>query len=162
MSARPTTFGSIEEIVNLVQQYEGGTLPRKRWDHSAYLAVAAWYLTNHKECDATEAFITGVLRYNRAWGIEASDAGGYNETVTLFWLTAVHRFLSASDPGASLLQVTNDLIAKYGERPRFFLEYFSKELIESWRALQSWVDPDLKPIERGLQRCRPRANTNSP
>lgn len=147
MSRRSPAFASTDELMQLLAEYERGTLPPERWDHPAYLAVAIGYLRRLPEGEATEAFIAGLLRYHRLNGIEMTESGGYNETLTLFWLTVAQRFLLDADPRASLLQLTNDFIALYGHRPQFAFEYYSPARIWSWRARQSWVEPDLKTID---------------
>jgi hypothetical protein len=152
MSTRSPAFASTDELVSLISEYERGTLPRERWDHPAHLAAAIWYLSRLPEREATETFIASILRYNRLNGIEMTEAGGYNETLTLFWLALAQEYLVASDSAASLLQLANDFIDLYGHRPQQFLEYYSPERIWSWRARQSWVEPDLKTIDGGFSR----------
>ena len=48
---------------------------------------------------------------------------------------------------SAALDAVNGFVERYVGRPGLFLHYFSKERVGSWRARQSWVEPDLRPLD---------------
>ena len=134
-------FTSEHQVSLLVSGFESGLLPRGRWTHAAHLAVVTWYLRRYPESDATERMIAGIQRYNRA-----SGSDGYHETITLFWLALVRRFLQGIED-ASVLEAINGVIAEFGHNPCLILEYYSRDRINSLQARQTWVDPDRKSLD---------------
>ncbi len=145
---RAEVFGTEADLLAVVEAFEAADLPRDRWGHVTRLAIAAWYLTHLPEPEATDRFIHNLLRYNRILGIEMGQPGGYNETVTLFWLTLANR-VARAQADAPPLHVANEVVTRYGHRPELVLEYYSPHRIRSWRARQSWVDPDRRPLDDG-------------
>jgi hypothetical protein len=75
---------------------------------------------------------------------------GYHETITRFSIWAVRRYLAArraEQPMASLLEVTNGLLASpYGDRS-YPLDYYTRDHLMSWEARTGWVEPDRRPLE---------------
>lgn len=153
---RSKPFRSVSELIQLVERFESGTLPREEWNHRAYLAVAVWYFAHLEECEATERMICGIRRYNRAQRIRATPTGGYHETITLFWLAVARAFLAAR-PGQGVLQQVNGFLRTYWRRRNLFLEYYSRERIMSWSARTGWVEPDLKPLDIDIATPSPDA-----
>jgi hypothetical protein len=84
----------------------------------------------------------GLHRYtahNNAQGV-------YNETLTIFWLKLVRRFLERADARRPLAERAAELLTTY-EDSRLAYEYYSRELIQTPEAKASWVEPDLKPLD---------------
>lgn len=146
-NAKDSFYQTDEDVVALVQQFETCTLPLVSWNHPAHLTVAVWYLSQFSELEATARIRTGIQRYNHCKGIQTTKNSGYHETLTLFWVSIARRFLAAADPNASVCRLVNDFILTYGEQRSLFREYYNHELIMSWGARQSWVAPDLKPLD---------------
>lgn len=136
----------MDEVRQLIKDFEDCTIPRCEWNHRAHLAVALWYMSILPEPQATERVITGIRRYNRANGILRTAKGGYHETMTLFWLAITRRFLSCAGSEGSFADRLNDLVRTYSGRKDLFLEYYSRERIFSWEARLNWVEPDVKPL----------------
>jgi hypothetical protein len=139
------TFSTFDEIDRLIRDFEAGRLPRGRWDHNAHLAVACWYLVCHPEPEATRRIRTGIQRYNEAAGIVTTKESGYHETMTMFWINRVKRFLKGATLECSLVGLMNNLTAHYADK-RLPFEYYSRDLLMSWDARRAWVEPDLKPL----------------
>ena len=139
-------YCSSEEIETLVRDFESCTLPGKMWTHYAHLTVALWYLTRHDQEEATTLIRDGIQRYNHSRGIITTKENGYHETITLFSIWAIKRYLVGAPAGGSILDLTSGLISSgFGDR-RFPLEYYSRDLLFSWEARIGWVEPDLKPL----------------
>lgn len=143
IGARPfQTSGEIEE---LVRAFEARTLPRPLWTHNAHLTVALWYMVHRPAQDAAMSIRSGIKRYNEANGVPMTPAGGYHETMTLFWTCAVSFYLGQAGEARSILALANGMLRLFGNR-ELPLEYYTRDRLMSWRARTSWVEPDLKPL----------------
>lgn len=131
------------EIEELVESFEACAVAPAEFDHGAHLAVALWYLSRLPYADATERMRTGLHRYTAHYDARAH----YNETLTIFWLRLVRRFLDQSDATPRpLVARANELLATVGGSKLAF-DYYSRELIQTPEAKASWVEPDLKPLD---------------
>jgi hypothetical protein len=146
MEKRVAPRRSSPEILRLVREFEACTLPRARWTHHAHLLVALWYLVRHDERDATLRIRAGIKRYNESQGIETTPTGGYHETITLFYIRVIKRFLLSANPDCTLTALADSLIAACGDK-NLPLEYYSRERLMSARARSLWLEPDRKPLE---------------
>lgn len=135
------SFPTSEEIERLVAAFETCTLPRDRWNHRAHLTVELWYLYKHERVHATNLIRESIQKYNHACGIIQTKDSGYHETITLFYVWLVSKYLSTTS-GGSIGEIVNGLLNTYGDK-RFPLEYFSKEHLMSWAAR---VQVGLSPI----------------
>jgi hypothetical protein len=133
-------------LARLVSEFEACTLPGERWTHEAHLTVALWYLARHEEATATDLIRAGIKRYNAARGVRQTIDGGYHETITLFYVRIVSRYLARAPRPAPLTALLDGLLAACGDR-RLPFEYYSRERLLSWSARTSWLEPDLKPLD---------------
>jgi hypothetical protein len=138
-------YRTYAEVESLVRGFEACTLSRSEWTHQAHLTVALWYLVHCSGREATARIRYGIKRYNAANGVQTTRDGGYHETITLFWICVVSKYVLLADAGCSFVELANGLIARYSDG-RFPFEHYSRELLMSWRARTSWVEPDLKPL----------------
>jgi hypothetical protein len=134
------------EVLRLVREFEACTLPRIEWTHHAHLIVALCYLVWHGEAEATKLIRDGIRRYNRACGIETTRTSGYHETITLFYIRAIGKFLSAANADCTLATLANSLIRVCGDK-NLPLEYYSRERLMSWEARVGWIEPDRKSFD---------------
>ena len=137
---------ALSEVRTLVARFEDASLTKDEWNHRAHLTVAAWYLLRHEEARATEKVVSGILHFNSVNGIEKTRTSGYHETLTLFWLAVVGRYLRKLPADLPLLEKINRSVATYEGQLRLFLEHYSPERIWSWEARLAWMEPDLKPL----------------
>jgi hypothetical protein len=139
-------FRSATEVLSLVRGFEFCTLPRAEWTHRAHLTVALWYCLRHPFAEATRLVRDGIRKYNAAHGIVQTPTSGYHETMTLFWLRIVRKYLAEVAPvDCSLPALVNGLTERYGDKGLPF-EYYTRELIFSAKARAAWVEPDLKEL----------------
>lgn len=138
------SFRTSEEIERLVSAFESCALPREEWNHRAHLSVGLWYLVMHERARATNIIRDGIKKYNHARGIVQSKDSGYHETITLFYVSMIDKYLIGRKK-ESMGDLLNGLLNIYGDK-RFPLEYYSEERLMSWEARTSWVEPDLKPL----------------
>jgi hypothetical protein len=140
------SYRTSEEVLRLVCEFEACTLPRAEWTHHAHLVVALWYLMRHEEAAATKLIRYGIWRYNKACGIKQTKTGGYHETITLFYIRVILKFLLAANPDCTFMMLANSLINVCGDK-NLPLEYYSRERLMSWEARIGWVEPDIKALE---------------
>ena len=138
-------YRSPKEIDSLIHAFQEGSLPRSQWTHEAHLTVALWYLCYDSEQEAINAIRNGIKLYNSVQGIETTQNSGYHETVTLFWVRNVGRYLADESHNRSIVHLANGLIAKYADRTLPF-RYYTRERLMSWEARINWVEPDLKSL----------------
>jgi hypothetical protein len=105
-----------------------------------------WYLVQHSKEEATKLIREGIQGFNRARGIVTTKTGGYHETITLFYVSIISKYLREAGADRSIVNLANDLIATYGDR-RLPLDYYSEERLMSWEARMNWIEPDLKPLD---------------
>ena len=134
-------YRSEREIEELVGSFESCAVAPAEFDHGAHLAVALWYLSRLPYEAATARMRDGLRRYTRHNNAEAN----YNETLTIFWLKLVRRFLVQGDATLPLAERADELIATYGSS-KLAYDYYSRELVQTPEAKTSWVEPDLKPL----------------
>jgi hypothetical protein len=138
-------YCSDAEVEHLVAAFRNQSLPRPGWTHHAHLTVALWFLRRYSDEEALPLVREGIQSYNRAWGVPTTPTGGYHETLTRFYLWLVRRFLTETPESLPLYELTNRLMATYGDKA-LPLQYYSKERLMSPEARFGWLEPDLKPL----------------
>ena len=134
------TFKSAGEIEILVQKFESCQLSLAEFKHRQHLTVALWYLSRLTESEAIELMREGLQRF-----ISHHGETGYHETITIFWLKVVRRFLEKTSVARPLPELANELLETHGNS-LLINDYYSKELISSEEAKRTWVEPDLKQV----------------
>jgi len=139
-------YQTVGEIESLIAAFENCTLPRDEWNHHAHLTVALWYLTRYSEAEATNIIRDRIQHYNKVNGIQTTKDSGYHETITLFWIRIISRYLSIAGEDSSIVDIVNEFIKIYGEKS-LPLQYYSRDRLMSWQARISWIEPNLKPLD---------------
>lgn len=139
------SFTQTNEIVAFVESFENCSLPKPCWTHAAHLVVGLWHVLHYPPDEALNRLRHRIRVYNEASGVANTDRGGYHETVTRFFVTALGEFLAAHPPEQRELP---DLVAALLSSPladkEFPLRYYSRELLFSVQARREWVEPDLR------------------
>ncbi|MEG4814823.1 hypothetical protein [Microcoleus sp. K5-D4] len=146
MTKKTIIYLSPKEIDSVIHAFQECNLSRSQWTHEAHLTVALWYLFYDSEQEAINAIRNGIKRYNSVQGIETTKNSGYHETLTLFWVRTIHRYLADESRNRSIVHLANGLIAKYADRTLPF-RYYTRDRLMSWEARNNWVEPDLRAIE---------------
>lgn len=133
------------EIYSLVQQFEKCTLPKEEWTHEAHLIVALYYVKNHTKSAATCLIRAGIIAYNVASDTPNTPTRGYHETITLFWIWLIGKFINQNKNLKIEGLVKVFLASKYAQKDTFF-EYYSANLLFSVEARANWTPPDLSPL----------------
>ena len=142
---RGARYRSSLEVEKLVREFESCRLTRAEWTHRAHLTVALWYLVRYTDKDATRMIRRGIKRYNKACGIKTTRTSGYHETITLFYIHVIGKYLRGANLDCTLAVLANDLIDKCGDK-NLPLAYYSRDRLMSWEARTRWIEPDLKPL----------------
>jgi hypothetical protein len=140
-------YHSFDEIETFIVAFEARALPKVHWTHQAHLIVALWYNLRYSAEEALNLVRDGIKRYNEAVGTENTATSGYHETITIFYMWAVRKFIESANPEASLLELANSLIRGKCAARSFPFEYYSRDLLLSSEARAAWVKPDLKEMK---------------
>ena len=82
----------------------------------------------------------GIQRLAAAYG-----KMGYHETITLFWLKMVWRFVANEGAGQAIFSLANNVGNEYDKN--LIADYYAEETLVSPKAKSEWVEPDLKRLE---------------
>jgi hypothetical protein len=141
---RVRRYRSEREIEELVERFESCVVAPAEFDHGAHLAVALWYLSRLPYAEAAGRMRAALRRYTAHHNARSH----YNETLTIFWLKLVRRFLVQIVDGDErpLAERADELLSTYGSSKLVF-EYYSRALVETPEAKATWREPDLKPLD---------------
>ena len=131
-------FSSESEIQEMVRRLENCDFEKGEFTHAMHLAVAAWYLSRYSPQEALDHMRSALVRLTNKFGVKA-----YHETITCFWLRAVHNFLILQGVERSLTESVNRLSSCFATKDAVY-EYYSRDLLMSDAARDNWVEPDLK------------------
>jgi len=133
-------YTSEKELLNLVERFELGTIPRSDWKHAEHLTVALYYVLHHDLDLATEKMRNGIFNLLRTFGVDTTKEMPYHETLTVFWMRTVADF-NTSKNGASFVDKANELVTKYDKD--YPLRFYSREYLFSEKARARFVEGDL-------------------
>ncbi|EHC19254.1 hypothetical protein CBP27_02765 [Fischerella thermalis WC542] len=75
MSDENSKYQTVTQIENLITAFKNCTLPRCKWNHTAHLTVALYYLIHYGEKQASDHLRQAIQSYNAAIGIQIPDSG---------------------------------------------------------------------------------------
>lgn len=135
------------ELQLFIQQFESGDLAKNQWHHPQHVIVAFWYLSHFDEETAISKICYGIQNLNSKHQVTQTPSGGYHETWTIFFAKVLKRLMNENfRQTLSVMDQMNLAISFLNDFKGITLEYYSKELIMSWKARTSWVEPDLKSL----------------
>lgn len=145
------TFRSAHQIVidhalsgedaAFLREFETGAFKPENFNHRAHLRLAYVHLANQGVANALPRFRSTLLAYLAHHGVSADK---YHATLTQAWLLAVWHFMvkgGATRSAAEFLERSPALLDT-----RVMLTHYSRELLFSESARQSYIDPDIEPI----------------
>ena len=83
------------EALHITEGLETATLPKPQWTHRAHVLAAVTLVRRHGPAEALARLRLAIPRYNEATGVANTDSGGYHDTITVFYVWAVDRLVSA-------------------------------------------------------------------
>jgi hypothetical protein len=134
-------FTSDAEVAALVDAFESATIPAFEFTHVAHIAVAVSYLAELSPVQALERMRSKI----RAFAAHHGVTGLYHETLTTFWMRLLDHVARTYDVSLPLWQRINLIVERWGSR-RPVDAHYSRELIASPAARESWIPPDRLPI----------------
>lgn len=125
------------------RQFEAGSIRPADFDHRAHLRLAYVYLVGRDPETACQSMRTALLDFLDAHSI---DPGKYHETMTRAWILAVHHFMQGTSRAAS----ADDFIDQNRRMldSTIMLTHYSRALLFSDNARETFIEPDLDPIPR--------------
>jgi hypothetical protein len=146
-SGTTESFHSFEAIESFIVAFEARTLPKPRWTHQAHLIVALWYNLRYRADEALNIVRENIRRYNEAVGTQNTETSGYHETITVFYMWAVRKFITDAGSEVSLVDLASRLLRGKCAAKSFPFEYYSRDLLLSSEARMKWIEPDLKAMK---------------
>lgn len=135
-----------ERFARIAHGVRARSLPKAEWTHGAHLVFAVSLIDEHGLAGAEAAAPSLIRAYNEATGGVNDDKNGYHETLTVFFLRRVARFIEAT-PDALAPELATTLLASPLARSDYPLSFYSKALLFSVEARRDWTPPDLKPMD---------------
>lgn len=134
-------------LASFLEGFETGSWPGPEWKHVHHVIMAACYLTDLPLDTATQTIRTGIQRYNLSQGGQNTDTSGYHETLTIFWIRIIHRFLDTLPAGQSRLENARAVAAEFGPQRDLFKPYWSFDIVNSVEARRAWLPPNLASLD---------------
>lgn len=125
------------DAARLVDGFESLTLPKPLWTHEAHLVVCRTTLQRLCPADALDHLRRAIRAYNESTGGANTDTGGYHETLTAYYVGAVHALGSVT---------LDELVAHPACSRTAPLGHWSRARLLSVEARRAWVPPDLDPL----------------
>lgn len=131
MRSRPARRRSPDAIADCLLD---ATLPQDEWTHAAHLAAGYALCRRLGHAEALRRVREAIPRLNEAHGVVNDDAGGYHETLTVFYVAAL---ADAVSRGATLADVEATLSRDAA------LAWWTRATLFSVDARRTFVAPDL-------------------
>jgi hypothetical protein len=136
----PHDDGDFQDVPGLVYGFENASLDVTGFHHRQHLIVAAWLL-------ATSPYDVALTRMRKGLHGLLAKVGkdAYHETVTVFWMRALHHRLSTGDASALMHDRIRDVV-RWAETGQPLRAHYSAERLASATAKKEFVEPDLIPL----------------
>lgn len=114
-----------------------GRLSLDEWTHEAHLITCWVALRDRNPAEALSFLRNAIQTHNCGIGIRNTETSGYHETLTVYYVTAVHE-AAASEP--------EELFTHPDCERGATAKYWTKDLLFSAEARGNWVAPDIAPL----------------
>ena len=131
------------ETTRIAQAMVACTLPKSEWTHHAHLRAGLWHVLEFGPDEALRLLRERIARYNISVGGANTDASGYHETLTRFYVELIARFVREHGADTPIDELAEALIDCYGDR-ELPLRFYSRARLFSVEARRQWVEPDLQ------------------
>ncbi|MEP4485506.1 MAG: hypothetical protein ABJ013_07760 [Halioglobus sp.] len=127
---------------------ESCNFPVAEFDHKAHIRLAYVYLAENSTVETVHLVrdtLTALLRHA---GVDPSQK--YHETLTEAWVLAVSHFMRNTDDSQS----ADDFIKKNTAMldSKIMMTHYSPEILFSDEARKAFVEPNLDPIPRHIEK----------
>jgi hypothetical protein len=131
----------LSEVTRLVTAFDDDSVALDGFHHRQHLIVAA-----HAAATRSPDAALGHVRRGLLALLARHGKDGYHETVTAFWMRALHVRLLLQPAEWSLEQRLGDAVA-WAEATRPLEAHYSRERLADPAARQTFVEPDLRPLD---------------
>ncbi len=136
-------FNNIQEVESFVKAFQDHSLPKSSWVHKAHFIVGLWYLL-HNDLDTTiDQLREDIKSYNASKGVINDAETGYHETLTVFYLREIQKFIDSLADKSIRVELFNDIVDSTITAKHHPLKFYSAELVYSPKARLNWVEADL-------------------
>jgi hypothetical protein len=125
------------EILEIIEAFENGTIPREDWRHADHLIVANHYLSENDFDTALTKMRDGIFNLLRSFKIDLEKEMPYHETMTVFWVRTVDDFRKTKN-GCSVVELCNELTEKFDKD--YPLKFYSRERLFSDEARKDFIE----------------------
>jgi hypothetical protein len=129
----------------ITEEFVALTLPKQEWTHHAHLRVGLWHLLRYPPKETLDRLRAGIKQYNLATGGTNTEASGYHETITRFYVWQIDWYLCQADRTLPIDVLAEELIRRFGDK-KLPLKYYSEQRLMSVAARSGWVEPDLMAL----------------
>jgi len=121
----------------MFDRFVDGLLPKDSWTHEAHL-ITCWVALRDRTPAETLAFLRhSIMTHNCGIGIRNTETGGYHESLTVYYVTAVHHADAAT---------LDDLYATPSCGRQAPLNHWTRERLFGTEARLAWVTPDVREL----------------
>jgi hypothetical protein len=106
-------YNSENEIHDIVRGFEECTTGKDSFSHRSHLTVGAIYLQTTTPAEAFEKMRDGLLRFLNHHQVGTSV---YSDEITQRWLDEIRKVISEMNASASMLEITNAVIARLADK----------------------------------------------
>jgi hypothetical protein len=137
---RTRDFAGDEEVRALVRAFEEAKILPSQFGHCAHIAVALSYLDAEPFEQALVRMRRSLLHFSRHHGVNV-----YHETVTHFWMKLLEHLAATHYRDLPLWRRINLIVQRWTLADPIAAHY-SRALIRSRAARETWVMPDRLPL----------------
>lgn len=125
---------------DFLRAFEDLSFPVNQFHHREHIRVAWLYLKSSDATRAAERMSAGIRRFANHHGATQK----YHHTQTLAWMRLVAVALVETPEGYNFTQFLSDH-PQLADKSHL-AKYYSAELLQTKRAREGWVEPDLQPL----------------
>jgi len=138
----PAFLATEETLDTFVAEFQTGTLPAEAFKHVGHVTVAAYYCVTFDAPESLTRIRHDIRAFNEAKGNKNTEDSGYHETITVFWLDTIRRFVDERCSGMTLLETVGAAVMEFGGRRDLFRSFWSFDVLESREARVRYIAPD--------------------
>lgn len=131
-----------KSAIALVRRFEDGSLPKGEWTHTAHFVMASWYCLHFPLPEAVQRIREGIRRYNESVGGKNTDESGYHETVTLFFVITISRFIIVTGVDSWDDEALERLLEQDFCKKDYVCRYYAADVLADKEARLRWVEPE--------------------
>jgi hypothetical protein len=136
-----------EYIIDLVNRFSNRTLPKSEWTHQAHILVGCWHVFHHQRDTSIDLMRAKIKAFNETVGTPNTDDTGYHETLTIFWISVIDRFIKNSRIN-DLTDLCNAFLESKLSTREYPFRFYTRETLFSTQARLHWVDGDIQEVNR--------------